>query len=76
MNTREFLRRWKRVCAAHEHCSDCPAYRAVGDASICYILGEELGDHEIEAFVRMVLDEYDKLEGDAGDYAQDNNLSR
>lgn len=64
------------VCAAHEHCSGCPAYRAVGDASICYILGEDLGDHEIETFVRMVCEEYARLEGDVGDDAQDNDLSR
>lgn len=64
---REFLRKWRYVCAAHEHCSNCPAYRAVGDASICYILGEGLEDHEIETFVRMVCEEYDKLEKGAKD---------
>ena len=71
---REFLRKWRYVCAAHEHCSDCPAYRAVGDASICYILGEGLEDHEIETFVRMVCEEYARLEGDAGDDTQDNDV--
>lgn len=70
----EFLRKWKYVCSAYDYCSDCPVSREVGDTHMCRILVEGFEDCKVEAFVRMVCEEYDKLEGDAGDDTQDNNV--
>ena len=70
------MRRWKHVCAAHEHCSDCPVSQEVCDTHICRILVEDFEESKIEAFVKMVCAEYARLEGDVGDDAQDNDLSR
>ena len=54
MNMREFLRRWKHVCAAYENCSDCPVSWKVGDTHMCCILVKGFEESKIDEFVHMV----------------------